>query len=276
MLQTISNFTQNITGVSIYDVGKAVFLVILGYFIAKLSSAGFIRAMTKLGSNYQAKLVHRIIFYIVFIIFIIAAMQHLGFKLNVLLGAAGILSVSLGFASQTSASNIISGLFLIGEKPFVVGDTISLDSTSGQVIAIDLLSVKIRTNDNTMVRIPNEVLIKSNVTNLTRFRTRRFDLQLGVSYKENLDKVRKVLFDVVDKNDLCLKDPAPILSVLNFGESAINLQFSVWASKSQFSEMKMGIPEQVKKAFEKNNIEMPFPQLTISMAEKVIPISIEK
>lgn len=276
MLQTLTNYTQNISGVSLADWGKALLLLVLGFFIARITSAGLLHAMSKWSANYQTKLVRRIIFYVIFILFILAALQHLGFKLNVLLGAAGILTVSLGFASQTSASNIISGLFLIAEKPFVVGDSITTGDTSGQVISIDLLAVKIRTSDNTMIRIPNETLIKSSVTNLTRFRTRRFDLQLGVGYQEDIAKIRDILLAMADEQPLCLKDPAPALYFLNFGPSTVNLQFSAWATKNNFVAMKNTIPEQVKKALEENKIEMPFPQLTISAGDKPIPVVIKK
>src|SRR5690606_3033117 len=128
----------------------------------------------------------------------------LGFSLSVLLGAAGVLSVALGFASQTSASNLISGLFLIGEQPFQLGDTIKVGNTTGEVLSIDLLSVKLRTFDNLYVRIPNESLIKSEMTNLTRFPIRRFDLLIGVAYKENISQVRQIMQNVADNNPLCM------------------------------------------------------------------------
>ena len=265
MAPTLTNLSQTIAGVSPADLGKALLMVLLGFGVAKIASAGILKAMSKLGSNYQTKLIRRIVFYLIFILFVLAALQHLGFKLNVLLGAAGILTVSLGFASQTSASNIISGLFLIAEKPFVVGDSIIVGDTSGQVISIDLLSVKIRTNDNTLIRVPNETLIKSNVTNLTRFRIRRYDLQFGISYQEDIEKVRGVLLAMADKNPFCLKDPAPALYFSNFGASTVNLQFSVWATRANFSEMKNKIPEEVKIALAENKIDMPFPQLTINV-----------
>ncbi|MFT6270035.1 MAG: small-conductance mechanosensitive channel [Alphaproteobacteria bacterium] len=131
-------------------------------------------------------------------------MKELGFDLSVVLGAAGIFSVAIGFASQTSASNLISGLFLMMERPFSVGDIIRVESTTGEVISIDLLSVKIRTFDNLFVRIPNESRIKTQVTTLTRFPIRRADLQIGIAYKEDIERVKEILNNVATK-------PIPIL-----------------------------------------------------------------
>ena len=123
----------------------------------------------------------------------VSALRELGFDLSVVLGAAGILSVAIGFASQTSTSNLISGLFLMLERPFSIGDVIKVDSTTGEVISIDLLSVKIRTFDNLFVRSPNESMIKTQVTTLTKFPIRRADLQVGIAFKEDIERVKEIL-----------------------------------------------------------------------------------
>ena len=173
------------------------------------------------------------------------------------------LSVAVGFASQTSASNIISGLFLIGERPFSVGDIIRLDDTMGEVLSIDLLSVKLLTADNLFVRIPNETLIKSQVTNVTRFPIRRVDIRVGVAYKEDLSKVRRVLFEVARKNTLALEEPTPEVTFLDFGDSALDLQFSVWVQKENYLNLKSAITEEIKNAFDRAGIEIPFPHRSL-------------
>ena len=180
-----------------------------------------------------------------------------------LLGAAGVASVAIGFASQTSASNLISGLFLLFEEPFEVGDIIKVGETLGEVISVDLLSVKLRTFDNLFVRLPNETLIKSEVVTLTKFPIRRVDLQLGVAYKEDIAKVREVLASVADHNPLCLDEPEPLFIFLGFGDSSIDLQFSVWAKREHFLDVKNSIQEEIKVAFEAHDIEIPFPHRTL-------------
>src|SRR5690554_7225950 len=129
--------------------------------IGSLVSRNVGRLVEKRTTKHHQAIIRRVFFYLVFIIFSMAGLREAGFSLEVVLGAAGILTVAIGFASQTSASNIISGLFLVMEKPFEIGDMIEVDATAGEVIAIDLLSVKIRTPDNLFVRVPNETLIKS-------------------------------------------------------------------------------------------------------------------
>jgi len=188
------------------------------------------------------------------------ALRELGFELGVLLGAAGVLTVAVGFASQTAASNLISGLFLVGERPFVLGDVITVDTVTGEVISIDLVSVKLRTFDNLVVRLPNEMMLKSRITNLTHFEIRRMDLQLGVAYGSDMDQVITVLRDVAERLPLCLDEPEPLVIHQGFGDSAILLQFSVWASRHSFLKARNELYLEIKRAFDAAGIEIPFPQ----------------
>ena len=209
-------------------------------------------------------------------LFAASALMELGFDLSVLLGAAGILTVAIGFASQTSASNVISGLFLLGERPFAVGDIIRVNGTVGEVLSVDLLSVKLRTFDNLFVRIPNETMIKSEVTNLRRFPIRRVDLQIGVAYKEDLRRVREVLMEVAARNPLCLEEPAPLIIFQGYGDSSINHQFSVWAKTEHFLDLRNSIPVEIKEAFDAHNIEIPFPHRTLYTGSETEPFPVQQ
>ena len=155
---------------------RAVVVAVLGLVVARLASAGLGRLAGRRASPHQMMLLRRGSFYLILALFLVSALHQLGFNLGVLLGAAGILTVAIGFASQTSASNLISGLFLLAEKPFAIGDTIRVGTTTGEVLSVDLLSVKLRTFDNLYVRIPNESLIKAEMTNLTKFPIRRLEI----------------------------------------------------------------------------------------------------
>jgi small-conductance mechanosensitive channel len=198
----------------------------------------------------------------------------MGFKISVLLGAAGVFTVAIGFASQTSASNLISGLFLIGEGSFVVGDTIQVDKTIGEVLSVDLLSIKLRTADNVYVRIPNEQLIKSVVLNLTRFLIRRVPINVNISYKEDIGKVRGILLALAEKNVLVLDEPRAQVTVQNFGDSAISLAFNVWTRRENFLDIRDAMQESIKLAFDEHHVEMPFPQITVNTGE-MSPLTVQ-
>lgn len=267
----LSSLQQIAASIQLWSLFKACILVLIGFFLAKSVSKWTVT--TKLLKNklnpHQRMLLKRTIFYVIFILFFLSALQHMGFSLSILLGATGFLTLAVGFASQTSVSNLISGLFLIIEKPFVVGDWIQIDSLKGQIISLDALSIKLCTSQNTLVRIPNETLIKSNMINLSRFPLRRFDLEIGVSYEENLEKVKKVLLQVAENNTFCLKEKPPVIYFLSFGDSAINLQFFTWATQDNFDDLRNTIPFDVKIAFDKEKIDIPFPTRTLFVKNKL-------
>ncbi|MBU1698517.1 MAG: mechanosensitive ion channel family protein [Candidatus Eisenbacteria bacterium] len=242
---------------------KAVLTLIIGVLLARLASSAAAKVIKGRMSLHEAVIVRRLVFYILTGLVLATALHQLGFQLGVLLGAAGILTVAIGFASQTSASNLISGLFLIAERPFAVGDLVMVENTTGIVQSIDLLSVKLRTFDNLFVRVPNEHIIKSIVTNVTRFPIRRVDIEVGIAYKENVEKVRGILFGVADRNPLCLDDPKPILIFMGYGDSALEFKFCVWGASGNFLDLMNSIKEEIKVAFDDQGIEIPFPHRTL-------------
>lgn len=217
--------------------------------------------------NHLPRFVQKLGGWLILAIFTGMALHQLGFKLSVLLGAAGVFSVALGFAAQTSAANLISGLFVVSEGSFQVGDTIQVGAHVGEVLSVDMLSVKLRTGDNRYVRIPNEQLIKSDVINLSKFPVRRFDLKVSVAYDSDIAHVRKVLLKVAADNLICLEEPRPEMNLQGFGESAVDLQFSVWATRENYSNMRNSLQEQIKIAFDAEGIQFPFPTRTLLMPD---------
>lgn len=229
---------------------------------------------TKKLTAQQAMIFSKLVWYVGFTIIAISILNEFGFKLSHLLGAAGIITIAIGFASQTSMSNVISGLFLIAEKPFEVNDVISVGGATGVVLSIDILSIKLRTFDNRYIRIPNETIIKSEVTNITRFPIRRVDLNVGVAYKEDIGKVRTILLDIAKKHPLVLNEPEPLVVFNGFGNSSIDFLFGVWAVKSDWLTVKNNIAEEVKKRFDEEGIEIPFPHLSLYSGSVTDPIPI--
>lgn len=205
----------------------------------------------------------KVVFYAGLVLILVSALRELGIELTPLLGAAGIVGIAVGFASQTSVSNMISGLFLIAEQPFAVDDLVEVEDTVGRVLSIDLMSVKIRTFDNRYVRIPNETLIKSQVTTITRFPIRRMDIPVGVAYREDIPRVREVLLDVVAQNPQALMEPAPVVWFEGFGSSSIDLRLTVWAPREIVFKLRNTLQEEIKARLDAEGIEIPFPHRTL-------------
>jgi small-conductance mechanosensitive channel len=253
---------------------QAFALLIVGWVLGKTLSVGLRRLLLRTQRAQTAMVVSRMVFYLVVFVAVSGALSVLGLQLGVLLGAAGVLTVALGFASQTSASNLISGLFLLAEQPFVVGDLIRVGEVTGEVLSVDLLSVKIRTFDNLYVRVPNEEVIKTHITNLTHFPIRRVDVHLSVAYKEDLERVRRLLIAVADREPLCLVEPGPLFLMQGFGESGIELQFSVWGRRESYIDLRNAIHQHIKEAFDREGVEIPFPHRTLYAGAETRPIPV--
>jgi small-conductance mechanosensitive channel len=238
-----------------------------GFLVVRLLVAAVQRLFMKKATPQRRMVVRKIIVYAGFVIVLMTVLAELGVKLTALLGAAGIVGIAVGFASQTSVSNIISGLFLISEKPFAVGDAIRIGTTTGIIQSIDLLSIKLRTFDNLFVRIPNEKILTSEVTNITRFPIRRMDIMLQVSYGENLERVRGVLAHVARANRYCLDEPAPVILCTEFKESGVELLFGLWFSKADFMNLKNSIMQDIRTRFAAEGIAIPYPTRTLKFAD---------
>jgi small-conductance mechanosensitive channel len=148
-----------------------------------------------------------------------------------------------------------------------VGDVIRIGATTGIIQSIDLLSIKLRTFDNLFVRIPNEKILSSEVTNVTRFPIRRMDITLQVSYREDLDRVRAVLAEIARANRFCLDEPAPVILVTEFRESGIELLFGPWFSKTDFVDLKNSIMRDIRARFAAEGIQVPYPTRTLRFAD---------
>ncbi|WP_291353751.1 mechanosensitive ion channel family protein [Acinetobacter sp. UBA3106] len=263
---SIKGIFTNINTERLTEIIVAIVLCFIGFLIARFVSNTFIRTIGSRFNAHQSLVWRRGIFYFIFLIFVMASLKEAGFKLSVFLGAAGILTVALGFASQTSASNLISGLFLIGEGSFEIGDTVQMTlirghTIEGEVISIDLLSVKLLTQDNVYVRVPNEQLIRAPVYNLSKFPIRRIPITLAINFHEDIIKVREVLLDVANKYPLVLADPKPAVTVTAFRESSIELLFAIWCDRENFLKVRDEMQERIRNGFLDNQIEIPVPKM---------------
>ena len=234
---------------------QAAFILIAGYILARIVRTLTEKLLIQLGAIKYKKLAGQITFYVVFVLFLFCTLDQLGFDLTVLLGAAGIVSVAIGFASQTSASNFISGLFLIFERVISEGDTITVNGITGEVLSVDLLSTKLKTADNMFIRIPNETLIKSTLANLSQFPKRRLDLTVMLSYEQSLPAIKSLWFSIVEKNSLCLKDPPPDFAVQSIAKDCVSVLLCVWVEEKNYAKLKSELQQQVLEVFSENNLK---------------------
>ena len=274
-LTTLNVVTDFVTPERITLFVRVVLMLAIGIPIIKFVKKILARIIKDKLSLQAEVLIIRTVSYVLFLILAVMVLNEFGFKISALLGAAGVFGLAIGFASQTSVSNIISGIFLISEKPFMIGDVVQIGGTLGLVDSIDLLSIKLKTFDNRFVRIPNETMIKSEVINLTRYDIRRAQIVVGVAYKEDVRKVLDVLRDVAANLPEALQEPAPMIQVDGFGDSSININCGVWTATSNAVSMKTEMILAVKERFDKDGIEIPFQHVSLSAGEASKPIKIQ-
>lgn len=239
-------------------------LVFLSFFVLSRSSAFFYGFVLKDNSDRQKLfMLKKFTSYTLFIIAFVIALKIFGVDLKVILGAAGVLSLAVGFAAQTSVSNLISGIFLMFERPFVVGDVVEVNGLRGEVLTIDLLSLRMRTMDNTLVRVPNETVMKTQVINYSHFPIRRHDILFTVSYTADLDDIKKILLDLVEHNQYCLEEPEPLFLVQRVGEYFLEIKFGVWGETQNFLFLQSTFGEQMRKAFIQHKIDLPKRQVHV-------------
>ena len=254
---------------------RILFILLVGMVSIHLITFMVKRSLYKHLSRQSMMLVLRTIIYTGYTGMVFIVIRELNYDLTALFGAAGVVGIVIGVASQTSIGNIVSGLFLVSEKSFELGDVVRIGDKTGTVYSIDLLSIKVKTYDNVLIRIPNQTVISTELVNVTKFPVRRLEFQIGVAYKEDLRKVKTVLENVARNNPLCLEEPEPVIIFKEFGSSSINITFGVWFEKANYLAVKNSVFIEIKEAFVREGIEMPFPHVSIYAGQASNPITVK-
>ena len=212
---------------------------------------------------------------VVLVVGIFIVLENTGIHLAALTVFAGAVGVGLGFGLQNIASNFISGLVILAERPITIGDRVEVAGIAGQVEHIRARSTVIRTNDNIMMIVPNTKFIDSPVTNWTYGDRRvRFRIPVSVASDSDVAKVRDTLLAVARENPYTLKEPAPNVFLENFGENAIDFKLVVWSSEmsARPSRYRSDINFAIAEKFREAGIEMPFPQRDLHIRSGVLKV----
>ncbi len=216
----------------------------------------------------RSTVILRFLKYIFYVIAVLYILSLFGINLKAIWGAAGIAGVAIGFAAQTSVSNLISGLFVLTEGSIHVGDTIIVGDVTGIVDEVKLLSIRVHTFDNQMVRIPNSTIINSNLTNNSYHNKRRWTVKVGVDYSTDMKYALETLQKAADLCPTVLKDPAPSVWFDGFDASSINLVVAVWFKPADFLQTRNDIYIAIKKVLDDAKISIPFNQLDVMIKNK--------
>jgi small conductance mechanosensitive channel len=238
-------------------VGAAIILAV-GVWLAKIIRHHLQRVLVarKLDSTivYFADSCVRVIVYGVVII---AALHRLGVETTSLVAMLGAAGLAIGMALRGQLSNVASGLLIILFRPFSVGNYIEAGGTAGVVEKIELMSTQVRMPDNVTVIIPNSRLTADKVINYSRNDIRRLDIVLGMGYKTDLKKIREVLQDIIEKEDLILKEPQPSIIVKELGDKGVKIEAGMWVRYQDYLEAKVRLNEKIKERLDSEEIPLP-------------------
>jgi small conductance mechanosensitive channel len=206
--------------------------------------------------------------YIALMAFIIlASLGQLGIQTTSFIAIIGAAGLAIGLALQGSLANFAAGFLMIIFKPFKVGDYIEGAGTAGTVEEIQVFTTQLKTPDNKTIIIPNAKLTADNIVNISAKPTRRVDFTFGVGYTDDIDEVRQVIVDVLGEDKRILRDPPPTIGVLELADSSVNFAVRPWVNTADYWSVFFDINEAMKKRFDKEGVNIPFPQRDVHLYE---------
>ncbi|WP_429885303.1 mechanosensitive ion channel family protein [Geoalkalibacter halelectricus] len=244
----------------------AVVIFIIGRIIARVLRNS-LRAALRRGKVEETlvSFASNLTYALLMVMVIIAALNQLGIQTTSFIAILGAAGLAVGLALQGSLANFAAGVLMIIFKPFKVGDFIEAAGTMGIVEEIEIFTTKMRTPDNKQIIIPNNQITNGNITNFSAKDTRRVDLVVGVSYGDDLNKVKAVLEDILSRDERILADPKPTIGVLQLGESSIDFAVRPWVNSSDYWPTLFDLNKTIKERFDAEGICIPFPQRDVHL-----------
>ena len=268
VLSSLSNvLNYKIADIPLINILTFIFIILVAFALGKIISLNIRRTLKDKIQKTTVKTLEKSVYYISIIIGFIVALPQVGISLSGLLVAGGIMGIILGFASQTVVSNLISGLFLLIERPIEIGDGINIEGTSGIVKDIKILSTTIRNYDGIYVRLPNDKVFSSTIQNYDAHGARRFTYNVGIRYRDDAEKAIRTIMPLLDEHPFVLKEPNSEIFVEELGDSGVNLSIRMWTPSSVWYSIYKELLWKIKTRLEENGIEIPFPQRVVWMKD---------
>lgn len=245
----------------------AAAILLLGWFAIKLIVNAVGKAVEKGGKQNTlfGNFVRNVTGKICWAVLLVVVVGKLGVDIGPIIAGLGVTGFILGFAFQESLGNLASGLMIALNEPFKIGDYVIVAGLEGTVIKMDMMAATLATADNKKVVIPNKSAWGAPITNFSALGRRRVDIQIGIDYSCDAAKAIKVALEALPLVPGVLKDPAPSVSVASLDDSQVTLNIRPWSEGAKYWDVYNDTQVAIKSAFEKNGIDIPFPQLTVHM-----------
>ncbi|MCE4601133.1 MAG: mechanosensitive ion channel family protein [Desulfurococcales archaeon] len=249
-------------------------LVALAILVAGILFAVLVKLVIK-RSLYQRLPAHvykpleSAVYYSLLILAGVAALTPFGISLSSLVIAGGFAGIVVGLATQSTLSNLVSGIMILIEQPLKIGDPVTISNYSGIITGINVFSTLLRTWDGPIVRIPNNEVFNSIITNYSRMKARRVEFAIGVHYESDIDHVVSTLKKFMEEHPLCLVNPGPEVFVDKYGDSSIVFKMRCWTPTQAWFATKIELQTRLKKVLEEAGIKIPYPQLDVHFIDEL-------
>ncbi len=242
----------------------AVIILVLGRWVAK----GVSKLTERLLNNGKVdptivSFVEHVAYIALMVFVVLAALAQLGIQTTSFIAVIGAAGLAIGLALQGSLANFAAGFLLIIFKPFKAGDYIEGAGVAGTVDKIQVFTTTLKTVDNKLVIIPNAKIMGDNIVNYSAHETRRVDLLFGVSYQDDIDKVRNILRNIVDNDQRILKNPETMIIVKELADSSVNFEVRAWVKTADYWGVYFDTLEEAKRKFDAQGVSIPFPQMDV-------------
>ena len=240
------------------------------FYVGKMVVSMIVRGMRKVMQKQEIDktletFVSNLVRIVLMVVVVIAAISQLGIETTSFIAIFGAAGLAVGLALQGSLSNFAAGVLIVLFRPYRVGDFIEGAGIAGVVEQVQILTTVLRTGDNKRIIVPNGQIMDSIITNYSANDTRRVDMVVGVSYDDDLDKVRSVLEDLVAAEERILDDPACTIAVSELADSSVNFVVRPWVNTADYWGVMFDLTEAIKKRFDKEGISFPFPQQDVHL-----------
>lgn len=242
------------------DLLYILLVVIAAAVIAKGLTIYLKKSLTDKIKRNQLDIILKGVNYGIALLAFLTVLPYFEVDLSGLLVAGGFASIIIGLASQSVLGNMVSGFFLVVERPVSIGDNISIGTTSGTVTDINIFSTIIKTYEGIYVRIPNETVFTSDITNYVAHAARRFEYTVGIPYAADATVAVGIIKQVIDAHPLALREPGPSVYVDELADNSVNIKVRVWAPSNDWWDVRTELLWTIKAELEKNGIDIPFPQ----------------
>jgi small conductance mechanosensitive channel len=245
------------TALAIFLIGKFIIRLIVGTISKVMTNQAVDKTLKAFICNFvQISLM---------VVVVIASIGALGVETTSFIAIIGTAGLAVGLALQGSLSNFASGVLIVLFRPYRVGDFIEAAGIAGNVDQVQILTTILKTGDNKQIIVPNSQIMDSIITNYSANDTRRVDMVIGVSYDDDLDKVRKTLQNLIATEERILDEPATTIAVSELADSSVNFVVRPWVKSSDYWGVMFDMTEAIKKRFDKEGISFPYPQQDVHL-----------